>query len=70
MLRDGVAAIWQPRFYDFNVWNREKRIEKLRYMHRNPVTRGLVDRPEDWVWSSYCFYARCGEVLLSLDVVE
>ena len=27
--------VWQPRFYDFNVWSDRKRIEKLRYMHRN-----------------------------------
>jgi putative transposase len=38
--------IWQPRFYDFNVWTARKRAEKLRYMHRNPVKRGLVESPE------------------------
>ena len=48
---------WQPRFYDFNVFTQKKRVEKLRYMHRNPVTRGLVARPEDWRWSSYRWYA-------------
>ena len=25
-------------------------------MHRNPVTRGVVDNPEDWPWSSYRNY--------------
>jgi hypothetical protein len=48
--------MWQKRFYDFNVWTEEKQIEKLRYMHRNPVRRGLVDRPEQWEWSSFRFY--------------
>lgn len=33
---------WQRRYYDFNVWTDEKRVEKLRYIHRNPVRRGLV----------------------------
>jgi putative transposase len=47
---------WQPRFYDFNVWTTKKRVEKLRYMHRNPVKRGLVKSPEQWLWSSYRFY--------------
>ncbi len=37
-------AFWQARFYDFNVWTTKKRVEKLRYMHRNPVKRGLVSR--------------------------
>ena len=49
--------VWQRRFYDFNVWSDRKRIEKLRYMHRNPVKRGLVLEPEQWRWSSFRFYA-------------
>ncbi|MGA2423786.1 MAG: transposase [Terriglobales bacterium] len=49
-------VFWQARFYDFNVWTTKKRIEKLRYMHRNPVNRGLVEKPEQWRWSSYRFY--------------
>jgi putative transposase len=49
--------IWQARFYDFNVWTDRKRVEKLEYMHRNPVKRGLVDAPEMWRWSSYRSYA-------------
>jgi REP element-mobilizing transposase RayT len=49
-------AFWHARFYDFNVWTTKKRVEKLRYMHRNPVKRGLVESPEEWCWSSYRFY--------------
>jgi len=51
------GRIWQPRFYDFVVFSDKKRVEKLRYMHRNPVQRGLVMEPEQWVWSSYRHYA-------------
>ena len=47
---------WQTRYYDFNVWSEAKRVEKLRYLHRNPVKRGLVDAPEDWAWSSFRHY--------------
>jgi putative transposase len=47
---------WQARYYDFNVFTHNKRVEKLKYMHRNPVTRGFVEKPEDWRWSSYCHY--------------
>ncbi len=50
-------VFWQTRFYDFNVWSKRKRMEKLNYMHFNPVRRRLVDRPELWVWSSYRAYA-------------
>ena len=69
-LKQGVArrlglraadSFWQARYYDFNVWSEHKFVEKLRYIHRNPVKRGLVERPEDWTWSSFRHYAT-GEV--------
>ena len=56
-LRRNQRPFWQARYYDFNVFTDRKRIEKLRYIHRNPVSRGLVGRPEDWVWSSFRHYA-------------
>ncbi len=55
--KESPRHIWQPRFYDFNVWTERKRIEKLRYMHRNPVKRGLVLEPDQWRWSSFRAYA-------------
>ena len=52
-----LGHVWQPRFYDFVVFTSKKRIEKLRYMHRNPVERGLVLEPRQWPWSSFRHYA-------------
>jgi putative transposase len=49
-------SFWQARYYDFNIWSERKFVEKLRYIHRNPVKRGLVRRPEDWTWSSFRHY--------------
>jgi putative transposase len=51
-----LRSFWQRRFYDFNVWTKKKHIEKLHYMHMNPVKRGLVAKPQLWKWSSYRFY--------------
>ena len=53
----GETQFWQRRYYDFNVWSERKTREKLGYMHRNPVRRGLVAEPEDWPWSSFRHYA-------------
>ena len=52
------------RFYDFNVRTEQKQIEKLRYIHRNPVKRGLVEKPEQWNGSSFrfCLYGEVGPV--------
>jgi putative transposase len=52
-VRSREKPFWQAHDYDYNVPNRNKHVEKLRYMHRNPVVRGLVERPEDWKWSSF-----------------
>ena len=55
---------WLPRYYDFNVHSEAKHKEKLRYLHRNPVMRGLVYGHEDWRWSSFRHYltGECGAV--------
>jgi putative transposase len=48
---------WQKRYYDFNIRNYPQFVEKLRYIHRNPVKAGLCECPEDWEWSSFRHYA-------------
>jgi putative transposase len=55
-MRSPQRPFWQAHYYDFNVHTREKHVEKLRYMHRNPVARGLCAKPEDWKWSSFRHY--------------
>jgi putative transposase len=44
-IKQRERPFWQARYYDFNVYTEKKRVEKLRYMHRNPVKRGLVSKP-------------------------
>jgi REP element-mobilizing transposase RayT len=51
------TSFLQQRYYDFNVRNYPQFVEKLRYLHRNPVKAGLCERPEDWQWSSFRHYA-------------
>ena len=48
---------WQKRYYDRNVRSVREFGIKLRYLHRNPVKRGLVRDPGDWKWSSFRHYA-------------
>jgi hypothetical protein len=67
---DELARFWQPRFYDFNVYSERKKKEKLEYMHGNPVQRGLVKKPGEWMRSSFLFYARGEAGLVRIDPVE
>ncbi len=55
-MRSRERPFWQAHYYDFNVSAHEKYVEKLRYIHRNPVRRGLATKPEDWKWSSFRRY--------------
>jgi putative transposase len=58
-----ATALWQKRYYDRNIRDYAEFMEKLQYLHRNPVKRGLVQRAEDWAWSSFRHYAlheNCG----------
>ena len=66
-MRSTQRPFWQERFYDFLVHNPAKRVEQLRYMHRNPVVRGLVPKPEDWPWSSFRHYATGSEGRVEIE---
>ena len=78
---DFLPRFWQPRFYDFrvrallgarskNVWSQTKFVEKLQYMHLNPVKRKLVAHPRDWPWSSFSFYAKKDAGLIRIDPIH
>ena len=67
---DSHLRFWQRRFYDFNVWSLKKRVEKLHYMHMNPLKRKLVNHPKDWPWSSFSFYSKPGSGLIRVDPVR
>ena len=51
------GVFWQKRYYDRNVRDEREFTKKLRYLHRNPVKRGLVKQAGDWKWSSFRHYA-------------
>ena len=58
------------RFYDMKVWTEKKRLEKLNYMHQNPVKRRPLVKPAKlgrWPWSSWRFYHLGDASLLTMD---
>jgi putative transposase len=65
--RSSQRPFWLARYYDFNVYTARKHVEKLRYIHRNPVTRGLVKQPQDWRWSSFRHYATGERVIVEIE---
>ena len=58
---------WQPGGgYDRNITQHTTLLDMINYVHRNPVRRGLVEKPVDWKWSSASWYEK-GEGLLKID---
>jgi putative transposase len=50
---DRVGTMFQGRFQAVSVRRDEQLLHLTRYHHLNPVVARLVERPEDWPWSSY-----------------
>ena len=44
--------VWQGRFKAFPIQKDGHLLTVLRYVERNPLRADLVDRAEDWPWSS------------------
>ncbi|TLD41748.1 MAG: hypothetical protein JETT_1973 [Candidatus Jettenia ecosi] len=63
-----VFGFWQAGpGYDRNIASKDDLFEKIHYMHRNSVRRGLILNPQEWKWSSAGWYAGEREVVLAVD---
>jgi putative transposase len=67
---DSYYRLWQRRYVPFNVFTPKKHMEKLDYMHNNPVTARLVSSPDQWRWSSFWFYYLQDSTLLAMDRIR
>ncbi len=47
-----IYQVWEDGFHPKQIINDQMMIQKLEYMHMNPVKRGYVDKVEDWRYSS------------------
>ena len=61
------TPFWQTRYYDRYMRDFDEFSEKLRYIHRNPVKRGLCSSPEFWPWSSFRHYWNGADVGVEIE---
>ncbi|MFA6081476.1 MAG: transposase [Patescibacteria group bacterium] len=47
------GPLWQSVFKSVEIRSNEQLLHVSRYIHLNPTTSRLVDKPEDWIFSSY-----------------
>jgi len=68
MLHHGSSGhVWQGRFKAFPIEEDKHLLTVLRYIERNPLRAGLVERAEDWRWSSLRWLESPAEAPVRLD---
>ena len=50
---DRKGPLWQSAFKSVEIRSNEQLLHVSRYIHLNPTTNNLVNKPEDWIFSSY-----------------
>ncbi|MBI1863279.1 transposase [Candidatus Microgenomates bacterium] len=54
--RKRKGPLWQSRFRRVRVMSDAQLAHVTRYIHLNPVTSYLCEKPQDWIYSSYRHY--------------
>ncbi len=59
-LRNGEVSLWQRRYWEHTIRDEKDFERHVDYIHFNPVKHGLVQRVQDWPYSSFHRYVRQG----------
>jgi len=67
--RQNTHAVWQKDPSVIDLWSHKFILQKLNYLHLNPVRAGLCQHPAEWKWSSYRAYLphAPGDVPIEVD---
>ena len=61
--------IWQEGFFPKEILTQEELNQKLEYIHMNPVKKGYVELPEEWIYSSACDYLLGQKGLIEIELI-
>lgn len=61
--KPSLFKVWQEGYHAINVYSNKFIHQKLEYIHNNPVNDGIVEKPEDYLYSSARNYAGLDSVL-------
>jgi REP element-mobilizing transposase RayT len=65
--KDGQHEFWQRTNMPILLESDAVFEQKLNYIHQNPVKAGLVEKPEDWKWSSAGYYTDGKQGVVKVD---
>ena len=63
-------SFWEDGFHPQAIYTAAVLEQKLRYLHKNPVRKGLVSAPEDWRYSSANWYAGRRDGCAEMDILD
>jgi REP element-mobilizing transposase RayT len=71
-INDRNRQVWQPGWHAEGLVSDSFFHQKVNYIHENPVRKGYVRLPEDWVYSSagYWINGKEGEIPVTLDIKD
>ena len=69
-MNDLTGQIWQKRFYDEGIRNAGMLMQKMEYIHNNPVRKNLVAAPDEYLYSSYNWYFGNIKNVLEIDRLD
>jgi REP element-mobilizing transposase RayT len=61
--------LWQEGSHPQEITNSDMLNQKIDYIHFNPVRRGLVEKPEDWKYSSASFYYAGNKSEIDIEIL-
>ena len=64
-LKKKEQALWQRRFWEHVIRNKEDYTRHVEYIHYNPVKHGLVIAPGDWQYSAFTATCVAGCMILN-----
>jgi putative transposase len=67
---DRKGPLWQSAFKFVKVFSNSQLLHISRYIHLNPTTSGLVQNPEDWLYSSYNLYINNPQTLAQVSEIS
>jgi len=59
-------SLWQDGYDDVGVPGSEAARTKIEYIHNNPVRKGMLERPEQYLWSSAREYWEIGKGIVEI----
>jgi len=64
------GPLWESRFKSISVKTDDQLLHLTRYVHLNPVSAGIVEKPEDWDFSSYKKYLAVNKIKRPGDLCD